>query len=316
MVMKKGNKMDTSLVVLAAGIGSRYKAGIKQLAKMDANGYTIIDYSIFDAIEAGFNKVVFIIRKDIEKDFKEVIGSRIEKFIKVEYAYQELDLPGDFTSPKSRTKPWGTVHAVLATKGLVNEPFLVINADDYYGKGVFRDLHNFLLNSPADIDGRLQVAMAGYKLKNTLSDNGTVTRGVSVGNKENKLVNIIETHEIKYNKEDGTFSSKEKLGPDLLNFESLVSMNLWASFPKFIDLAEEHFSAYLEKNRENLETCEYVLPDMVGEWIKEDLADITIIPTNEKWIGITYREDLEPAQKAFGEMFAEKTYPADIWKKD
>lgn len=315
MVMKKGNKMDTSLVVLAAGIGSRYKAGIKQLAKMDANGYTIIDYSIFDAIEAGFNKVVFIIRKDIEKDFKEVIGSRIEKFIKVEYAYQELTLPDGFTAPETRTKPWGTVHAVLTTKGLVNEPFLVINADDYYGKGVFRDLHDFLLKTPAEKDGKLQIAMAGYKLKNTLSDNGTVTRGVSVGNSENKLVNIIETHEIKYNKEDGTFSSKENLSPDLLNLESLVSMNLWASFPKFIDLAEEHFTAYLEKNRENLETCEYVLPVMVGEWIEEDLADITIIPTNEKWIGITYREDLEPAQEAFGQMFAENTYPRDIWSE-
>lgn len=164
--------MDTTLVVLAAGIGSRYKAGIKQLAKMDTNGYTIIDYSIFDAIEAGFNKVVFIIRKDIEKDFKEVIGSRIEKFIKVEYAYQELTLPGEFISPETRKKPWGTVHAVLATKGLVNEPFLVINADDYYGKGVFIDLRNFLLKTPAEKEGRLQVAMAGYKLKNTLSDNG------------------------------------------------------------------------------------------------------------------------------------------------
>lgn len=313
--MKKGNKMDTTLVVLAAGIGSRYKAGIKQLAKMDTNGYTIIDYSIFDAIEAGFNKVVFIIRKDIEKDFKEVIGSRIEKFIKVEYAYQELTLPGDFISPTTRKKPWGTVHAVLATKGLVNEPFLVINADDYYGKGVFIDLRNFLLKTPAEKEGRLQVAMAGYKLKNTLSDNGTVTRGVSVGNNENKLINIIETHEIKYNKEDGTFSSKEKLAPDLLNLESLVSMNLWASFPKFIDLAERHFVTYLEKNKNNLETCEYVLPDMIGEWIKEDLADITIIPTNEKWIGITYKEDLRPAQEAFGEMFEDGIYPDDIWKE-
>ena len=135
--MKKGIDMKTTLIVLAAGIGSRYKAGIKQLAKMDDNAYTIIDYSIFDAIRAGFDKVVFIIRKDIEKDFKEIIGSRIEKFIEVEYAFQEMDLPYGFISPEGRKKPWGTVHAVLATKNLVNEPFLVINADDYYGKGVF-----------------------------------------------------------------------------------------------------------------------------------------------------------------------------------
>lgn len=314
MAMKKGNKMKTTLVVLAAGIGSRYKAGIKQLAKMDDNAYTIIDYSIFDAIKAGFDKVVFIIRKDIEKDFKEVIGSRIEKFIEVEYAYQEMNLPGGFNTPECRKKPWGTVHAVLATKNLVNEPFLVINADDYYGKGVFKDLHDFLSKSPAEIDGRLQVAMAGYKLKNTLSDKGTVTRGVSVGNRENKLVNIIETHEIGYNKEDGTFSSKENLSPDLLNLESLVSMNLWASFPKFMDYAEEYFIKNLEKNKEKLDSYEYVLPEMIGEWIKEDKADVTILPTSEKWIGITYKEDLKPAQAAFKKMIKENIYPKDIWK--
>lgn len=314
MAMKKGNKMKTTLVVLAAGIGSRYKAGIKQLAKMDDNAYTIIDYSIFDAIKAGFDKVVFIIRKDIEKDFKEVIGSRIEKFIEVEYAYQEMNLPGGFNSPEGRKKPWGTVHAVLATKNLVNEPFLVINADDYYGKGVFKDLHDFLSKSPAEIDGRLQVAMAGYNLKNTLSDKGTVTRGVSVGNRENKLVNIIETHEIRYNKEDGTFSSKENLSPDLLNLESLVSMNLWASFPKFMDYAEEYFIKNLGKNKEKLDSYEYVLPEMIGEWIKEDKADVTILPTSEKWIGITYKEDLKPAQDAFKKMIKENIYPKDIWK--
>ena len=314
MVMKKGSKMKTTLVVLAAGIGSRYKAGIKQLAKMDDNGYTIIDYSIFDAIKAGFDKVVFIIREDIEKDFKEVIGSRIEKFIDVDYAYQKMDLPGEFISPKERVKPWGTVHAVLATKNLVNEPFLVINADDYYGKGVFKDLHDFLTTSPEEVDGKLQVAMAGYKLKNTLSDKGTVTRGVSVGNSENKLVDIIETHEIKYNKEDGSFSSKENLSPDLLNLESIVSMNLWASFPKFMDYSEEYFEKNLEKNKENLDTYEYVLPEMIDEWIKEDKADVTILPTSEKWIGITYREDLEVAQDAFKSMFDEGIYPEDIWK--
>ena len=156
--------------------------------------------------------------------------------------------------------------------------------------------------------------MAGYKLKNTLSDKGTVTRGVSVGNSENKLVDIIETHEIKYNKEDGSFSSKENLSPDLLNLESIVSMNLWASFPKFMDYSEEYFEKNLEKNKENLDTYEYVLPEMIGEWIKEDKADVTILPTSEKWIGITYREDLEVAQDAFKAMFDEGIYPEDIWK--
>ncbi|MDU5373699.1 nucleotidyltransferase family protein [Anaerococcus vaginalis] len=306
--------MNTTLVVLAAGIGSRYGQGIKQLARMDDNGYTIIDYSIYDAIKAGFNKVVFIIRKDIEEDFKEIIGNRIEKIVEVEYAYQDMDLPKGFESPKDRKKPWGTVDALLSTKNIVKEPFLIINADDYYGKGVFDSLHEFLVTSDKKIDGKLQIAMAGYKLKNTLSDKGAVTRGVSIGNEENKLVDIIETHEIKLEK-DGKISSKENLDSDILNLETTVSMNLWASFPEFIDMSEDYFIKYLEKNKENLDSCEYVLPEMIGELIKENKADITILPTNDKWIGITYKEDLVPAQKSFQKMFDQGLYPDNIWEK-
>ncbi|MDU0945084.1 MULTISPECIES: nucleotidyltransferase family protein [Anaerococcus] len=306
--------MNTTLVVLAAGIGSRYGQGIKQLAKMDDNGYTIIDYSIYDAIKAGFNKVVFIIRKDIEEDFKEIIGNRIEKIVEVEYAYQDMDLPKGFESPKDRKKPWGTVDALISTKNIVKEPFLIINADDYYGKGVFNSLHEFLVTSNKKIDDKLQIAMAGYKLKNTLSDKGAVTRGVSIGNEENKLVDIIETHEIKLEK-DGKMSSKENLDSDILNLETTVSMNLWASFPEFIDMSEDYFIKYLEKNKENLDSCEYVLPEMIGELIKENKADVTILPTNDKWIGITYKEDLVPAQKSFQKMFDQGLYPDNIWEK-
>lgn len=305
--------MNTTLVVLAAGIGSRYGQGIKQLAKMDDNGYTIIDYSIYDAIKAGFNKVIFIIRKDIEEDFKEIIGNRIEKIVEVEYAYQDMDLPKGFESPKDRKKPWGTVDALLSTKNIVKEPFLIINADDYYGKGVFNSLHEFLVTSDKKIDDKLQIAMAGYKLKNTLSDKGAVTRGVSIGNEENKLVDIIETHEIKLEK-DGKISSKENLDEDILNLETTVSMNLWASFPEFIDMSEDYFIKYLEKNKENLDSCEYVLPEMIGELIKENKADITILPTNDKWIGITYKEDLVPAKKSFQKMFDQGLYPDNIWE--
>jgi nucleotidyltransferase family protein len=311
---KEGNNMDTTLVVLAAGIGSRYGAGIKQLAKMDKNGYTIIDYSIFDAIKAGFNKVVFIIRPDIEKDFKEIIGDRIKDMVDIDYAYQTLELPEGFETPVQRKKPWGTVQAVLACKGIVNEPFLVINADDYYGKTVFNDLHEFLINSADQNNNRLQVAMAGYKLKNTLSDNGSVTRGVSVANEDNKLVKILETHEIKL-EEDGKLSSKEDLDESLLHLDALVSMNMWATYPEFIDLCQEYFKKYLEKNKNNLEKAEYVLPEMIEELLKDDKAEITIMPTSDKWIGITYKKDLEPAQEEFRKMFGNKIYPANIWSK-
>ena len=306
--------MKTTLVVLAAGIGSRYGAGIKQLAKMDDNGYTIIDYSIFDAKEAGFDKVVFIIRDEIEEDFKEIIGDRISEIMEVEYAYQRPELPGDFKNPEGRVKPWGTVQALLPTRKFVNEPFLVINADDYYGKKAFKDLHEFIVNPENADKDKLQIAMAGYKLKNTLSDNGTVTRGVSVGDDNNKLVKILETHEIKL-EEDGKLSSKEGLDEGLLNLESLVSMNMWATYPEFIDLCEEYFENYLERNKDNLEKAEYVLPEMIDELLKEDKAEITILPTNDKWIGITYKEDLIPAQEAFKEMFAKDEYPGDIWAK-
>jgi nucleotidyltransferase family protein len=305
--------MKTTLVVMAAGIGSRYGAGIKQLAKMDKNGYTIIDYSIYDAKEAGFDKVVFIIRPDIKKDFKEIIGDRISKIIEVDYAYQTLDLGEKYQVPSDRKKPWGTVHAVLAAKDLVDEPFLIINADDYYGKNVFKDFHKFLTDTNNQKKGKLQIAMAGYKLKNTLSDNGSVTRGVSVGNEDNKLVKIIETHEIALEK-NGKISSKENLDSDLLNLETVVSMNMWATFPKFIDLCQEYFEKYLEKNKNNLEEAEYVLPEMIGEFLQEDIAQITILPTNDKWIGITYKEDLEPAQEEFKKMLINKDYPENIWK--
>lgn len=305
--------MKTTLVVMAAGIGSRYGAGIKQLAKMDKNGYTIIDYSIYDAKEAGFDKVVFIIRPDIKEDFKEIIGDRISKIIEVDYAYQTLDLGEKYQVPSDRKKPWGTVHAVLAAKDLVDEPFLIINADDYYGKNVFKDFHKFLTDTNNQKKGKLQIAMAGYKLKNTLSDNGSVTRGVSVGNEDNKLVKIIETHEIALEK-NGKISSKENLDSDLLNLETVVSMNMWATFPKFIDLCQEYFEKYLEKNKNNLEEAEYVLPEMIGEFLQEDIAQITILPTNDKWIGITYKEDLEPAQEEFKKMLINKDYPENIWK--
>ena len=301
-----------TLVVMAAGIGSRYGAGIKQLAKLDNNGYTIIDYSIYDAIKSGFDKVVFIIRKEIEKDFKEIIGDRMEDFINVSYVYQSQDLPGEFISPEGRTKPWGTVPALLAAKDEINEEFLVINADDYYGKNVFKDLYNYLENID-DKKSKIPVAMPGYKLSNTLSANGTVTRGVSLADSNDKLIKIIETHEIIEN-EDGSIGSKEDLDSDILNKDSLVSMNMWASTPEFIKKSEKYFLDFLESNKDNLEKAEYVLPVMVDQMLKDDLIEVTVLPTNEKWIGITYKEDLKSAQDEFKKLLDDEIYPKNIWE--
>lgn len=303
--------MDITLVVLAAGIGQRYGDGIKQIARMDENGYTIIDYSIYDAIKAGFNKVVFIIRKDIEDDFKRVIGNRIEKFVKTEYAYQELDLAGNFKKPDTRKKPWGTVHAVLAAKDKISGPFLVINADDYYGSSIYKAFYNFF--KKAHKDDCLKIAMAAYKLKNTLSDKGSVTRGICHANASNKLIEIRETHEIFANS-DGYISSREGLSSDILNMESLVSMNTWASYPKFVDYCEEYFYEYLKENKDKLETCEYVLPDFIADLITDEKCEVDVLETDSKWIGITYKDDLEDAKLAFKKMIDEKKYPKDIWK--
>lgn len=214
--------MKKILVILAAGIGSRYGAGIKQLAKMDKNNHIIIGYSIYDAIKAGFEKVVFIIRKDIEKDFKEIIRDRISEKIEVSYAYQSIDLPEDFEKSSQRKKTWGTVPALISCKNIVKEPFLLINEDDYYGKEPYADMYKFL---DKESKGENKIALAGYKLKNTLSKNGKVTRGICLTDEQNHLFDIKETHEIFL--ENGKLSSKENRSSDVLNINSQVSMNMW-----------------------------------------------------------------------------------------
>lgn len=305
--------MTTSLVILAAGIGSRYGAGIKQLAKMDEYGHTIMDYSIYDAKKAGFDKVVFIIREEIEKDFKEILGKRIEKVIDVEYAYQKNELPQGFTVPKERKKPWGTVPAILSAKKFINEPFLIINADDYYGREVFELMYKYL-NNPKNLNkNQIQIAMAGYKLKNTLSDNGAVNRGVCLENDKHELISIKETHGIE--NKDGKILSKENHPADFLNLESLVSMNVWASFPEFVEISEKYFENYLEKNKDNLMSAEYILADMVEELLEDKKAKVKVIPTDDEWIGITYKEDLKPAQEEFEKMFEKGIYSPNLWEE-
>ncbi len=251
----------TALVIMAAGIGSRFGKGIKQLAPVGPKGEIIMDYSIHDALEAGFNKVVFIIRKDLEDEFKKVIGDRISKITEVAYAFQEIDdLPGDFQKPADRTKPWGTGHAVLAAKKVLSEPFAVINADDYYGKEAYVKVHDYLVQDHPQ-DGPMHICMAGFRLGNTLSDNGSVTRGVC-HIEDGKLVGVTETHNI-FKTADGAETRNDDGTAEALDTKSLVSMNMWGLTPEFMEILEKGFIEFLGGIKEGDIKKEYLLPSEV-----------------------------------------------------
>lgn len=299
----------TSLVIMAAGMGSRF-GGIKQLEPVGPGGEIIMDYSIYDALETGFNKVVFIIRKDLEKDFKEVIGNRIEKLVKVEYVFQELDnLPIGFSNPEGRTKPWGTGHAILSCKGIVKEPFVVINADDYYGKEAFSKIYNFLNNTHGDH----KYCMAGFILGNTLSDNGTVTRGVCKG-VNGLLKDIVETSGII---RDGEYAKALDSQGNTISFdlESLVSMNMWGFKPSLFAELEKGFIDFQSKlsEKDKLKK-EYLLPEVVGNLIDNKKAEVSILKTSDKWFGVTYREDKETVVNSFLELIDKGEYPSRLFE--
>ena len=285
--------MKTTLVIMAAGIGSRFGGGIKQLEKVGPNGEIIMDYSIYDALKAGFDKIVFIIRKDIEEPFREIIGNRVEKLCEVDYVFQESDnLPDGFTKPYDRIKPWGTGHAILCCKGVVNEPFAVINADDYYGREAFEKLHTFLVNEKdTSYDGTHDICLAGFMLKNTLSDNGGVTRGICLMDENMNLTGINETKNIvKYN--GGIYSKDENDQYTKIPDDAFASMNMWGFFPSFIDYLEGDFVKFLSKYSSDL-SKEFLLPIIVDNMLKNNIADIKVLKTNDKWFGITYKEDKE-----------------------
>ncbi len=305
---------DATLVVMAAGIGSRFGGGIKQLEPMGPSGEIIMDYSIYDAKEAGFNKVVFIIRKDLEKDFKEIIGNRIEKVIDVDYAFQEIDnLPEGFAVPEGRKKPWGTGQAILSCKGIVKEPFVVINADDYYGKTGFKKVYNHLVNAKSkEENGVYDMCMAGFILGNTLSDNGTVTRGICKANEDGYLATVVETGGLKLN-EQGIVEYEDN-GADLdVTVNSLVSMNMWGFTPDFIDELDAGFTEFLKSVPEGNVKKEYLLPGVVDELIQKKAATVKILPTEDKWFGVTYKEDKEAVVNAFKELIANGVYKEDLW---
>ena len=292
--------MNTTLIIMAAGIGSRYGKGIKQLAKIGPHDEIIMDYSIYDAIEAGFNKVVFIIRKDIEKEFKEVIGNRIQQHIQVEYVYQEIThIPGGCSVPEGRVKPWGTGQAILACKGIVNEPFVIINADDYYGKVAFKKLHDFLIED-SHRNSEFTMAMAGFILKNTLSENGTVTRGICVEDEAGYLHRVIETKGIIRNNQGTIDCDTEE--------------SMWAGYPCFIDYLENGFKEFLLDDSGDELTKEYLLPIIVDQLIKTNRASVKVLETTDKWFGVTYPEDKQLVQDSIHELIEQGIYPEKLWK--
>ena len=297
--------MQTTLLIMAAGIGSRFGGGIKQLEPVDEQGHIIMDYSIHDAIEAGFNKVVFIIRKDIENEFKDVIGNRIEAVCKahsvtVEYVFQDInDIPGEL--PEGRTKPWGTGQAVLAAKDVLTTPFVVINADDYYGKEGFREIHGYLVKGG-------QSCMAGFVLKNTLSDNGGVTRGICKMDEYNNLTEIVETSNIVKNAEGAEADGVK------LDTESLVSMNMWGLAPEFLKTLESGFQYFFEKVvPENLIKAEFLIPTFIGELLAEGRISVKVLRTNDTWYGMTYKEDVAAVKDSFREMLEKGIYREELF---
>lgn len=303
----------TALVIMAAGIGSRYGGGIKQLEHVGPSGEIIMDYSIYDAIEAGFDKVVFIIRKDLEKDFQEIIGNRIEKQIEVEYVFQELDmLPEGFHKPTDRVKPWGTGQAVLCCKGVIKEPFAVINADDYYGKEAFVKVHDFLCSKDADVTEH-NYCMAGFILGNTLSDNGIVTRGVCKVDEQDYLTNIEETFAIERegNIAVGKNGSGDKVTIDL---ESSVSMNMWGFTPNFLEELEAGFVQFLNKISSEEIKAEYLLPEVVGNMLREKRATVKVLKTRDKWFGVTYKEDKEEVVNSINNLIEAGKYPTKLFQ--
>lgn len=301
---------NPELVILAAGMGSRY-GGVKQIDKIDSAGHIIIDYSIYDAIKAGFRDVTFIIRKDIEKDFKEVMEPHLAgKNINVKYVYQELDkLPDSFTVPEGRRKPWGTAHALLCCLGTVDAPFAVINADDYYGTNAFKKIYDFLKNT-AD-DGKYHYAMVGYKIKNTVTETGTVSRGVCQSNDEGMLTSIVERTKIGI-KNNAIYYTED--GKDFeLDPETLVSMNFWGFTPSYLAECKARFPKFLEENLDkNPEKCEFLLPTIVAELIKENKADVKVLDSTDKWYGVTYKEDKESVVNAFIELKKSGVYPENF----
>ena len=303
----------TALVIMAAGIGSRFGGGIKQLEPVGPNGEIIMDYSIHDALEAGFDRIIFVIRHDLEEDFKEVIGNRIEKIAPVTYAFQELsDVPEGFSVPADRKKPWGTGQAVRCCKGVVNEPFAVINADDYYGVHAFQEIYDFL--STHQDDDKYRYTMVAYKVENTLTENGHVARGVCTTDEQNHLVAIHERTHIEKRGDQTEYTEDDGQTWTVIPEGSLVSMNMWGFTPEILDYLDQDFAAFLSAQKEGDLKCEYLIPTVVDDMLKKQLADVQVLETRDRWFGVTYAEDKAYVTDSIQALVKGGIYPEKLFQ--
>lgn len=301
-----------TLVIMAAGMGSRY-GGLKQIDPVDDQGDIIMDFSIYDAIKAGFEKVVFIIKKENEADFKEAIGERIEKQVEVAYVYQDLsNAPGDFIIPKGRVKPWGTGHAVLCASGEVDGPFAVINADDYYGSEAFELIYKYLTTHQDD--DKYRYTMVGYRLDNTLTENGYVARGVCKTDASGNLISVVERTRIEKHGDKAEYTEDDGTTWNELPLDAPVSMNMWGFSESFFVELRRRFPKFLQNTlQENPEKAEYFLPSVVSELLAEDLATVRVLKTPDKWYGVTYKEDKPVVETAIRKMKDGGKYPLNLW---
>lgn len=299
------------LLIMAAGMGSRF-GGLKQIEPMGPNGEFIIDYSIYNAVKAGFSKVIFIIKKENLEAFKETIGARVEKHIPVEYVFQEIDnVPSFVNIPKSRIKPWGTAHAIYSAKDAIKEPFVVINADDYYGQDAFLKAKEFLINNNNDH----LFATIAYHAINTITENGAVKRGIISINQDNNLLSILES---KLTIESDNLKCEPLNGKPafIVSNDKLVSMNMLALYPCIFNYLEKEIIEFFEKKQNDLNDCEIFLPDILTKAIKEKFAEVRVIPTTSKWYGVTYKEDKILVKDALLKMHRDGKYPKELWKNN
>lgn len=301
-----------TLVVMAAGMGSRY-GGLKQIDPIDSQGNLIIDFSIYDALKAGFEKIVFVIKHEIEKDFKESIGDRMSKLAEVEYVYQELDkLPAGYEIPEGRVKPWGTAHAILCCKDVIDGPFAVINSDDYYGPKAYKTLYEHLMRT--DKDDKFGIALVGYKLYNTLTDKGSVARGIC--RVENgKLMEINERIQIEMDGENARYTEDGGKTYTPLSGDSIASMNMWGYNREFIDELEKRFPKFLDKAlKENPLKSEFFLPVTVDDMLRDGIASVDVLTTPDKWYGVTYADDKPAVMAGIQSLKDSGLYPEELWK--